>query len=160
LAEDVLALSDLESDRKVPAERISVLDTVESTIRSIQAEAQASQVHVFLGEAENVYISGQRLALERALLNLLQNGVKYNRPGGEVRIDIRYVDGAVRISVCDTGIGISSTELSRIFERFYRVDKARSRLTGGTGLGLSIVKNATERMGGLVTVESKLGMGS
>ncbi|MEI9975703.1 MAG: ATP-binding protein [Ignavibacteriota bacterium] len=94
------------------------------------------------------------------MANLLLNAINYNRGGGEVRIDIRRVENMVRISVTDDGIGISPLEIPRIFERFYRVDKARSRQTGGTGLGLSIVRNTVERAGGSVTVESQLGKGS
>jgi two-component system, OmpR family, phosphate regulon sensor histidine kinase PhoR len=87
--------------------------------------------------------------------------VKFNRPGGEVSVEsCRTADGHARIAIADTGIGIPSEDLSRIFERFYRVDKARSREVGGTGLGLSIVKHIVERMNGSVEVESKLGKGS
>jgi signal transduction histidine kinase len=113
-----------------------------------------------LGAAEDVCILGPKARLERALANLLLNGINYNYPGGEVRVDVKRVDSTVRISVSDDGIGIASADIPRIFERFYRVDKARSRQTGGTGLGLSIVRNTVERAGGTVTVESELGKGS
>ena len=106
------------------------------------------------------YVSGQKARLERAIANLLLNGINYNYPGGEVRIDVRRDEGTVRISVTDDGIGIAPEDIARIFERFYRVDKARSRQTGGTGLGLSIVRNTVERAGGSVTVESEPGKGS
>jgi len=109
---------------------------------------------------EGLYISGQRYRLEHALINLLANAVKFNRPGGAVRLEASQSDGRVTITVRDTGIGIPSDELPRIFERFYCVDKARSRETGGTGLGLSIVKHIAEKMGGSVSVESQLGKGS
>jgi two-component system phosphate regulon sensor histidine kinase PhoR len=94
------------------------------------------------------------------LVNLLDNGVKFNRPEGEVRVESHHSNGHVTIVVEDTGIGIPSEHLNRIFERFYRVDKARSREAGGTGLGLSIVKHIVERMSGTVSVESNLGRGS
>ena len=94
-------------------------------------------------------------------MNLLDNAIKFNRPGGEVRIDAGLTaDGKVRIAIVDNGIGIPLEERPRIFERFYRVDKARSRDVGGTGLGLSIVKHIVERMGGTVGVRSHLGKGS
>jgi len=93
-------------------------------------------------------------------VNLLDNAVKFNKPGGEVRIDAVPRDGRIVISIADTGAGIPSSDVSRIFERFYRVDRARSREVGGTGLGLSIVKHVVERMDGTITVESKLGEGS
>jgi signal transduction histidine kinase len=99
--------------------------------------------------------------MEQVLVNLLDNAVKFNRPGGEVWVESEKTgDGRLRISVADNGIGIPSDDLPRIFERFYRVDKARSREVGGTGLGLSIVKHAVERMGGKIAVESQLGKGS
>jgi signal transduction histidine kinase len=86
--------------------------------------------------------------------------VKFNRPSGEVQIEMRSKNGRVNILIGDTGIGIPSEDLPRVFERFYRVDKARSRALGGTGLGLSIVKHAVEQMGGTIKVDSRLGEGS
>ncbi len=94
-------------------------------------------------------------------MNLLDNAVKFNRPEGEVRVEVkRTADDQVSVTVADNGIGIPSADLPRLFERFYRVDKARSREMGGTGLGLSIVKHIVERMRGRVSVESQLGKGS
>ena len=161
LASDLLMLSEIEAERSpIPAERLSAVELAQDAIQVVERQAEERQIHVFLGEAENVCVMGQKARLERALTNLLLNGINYNHPGGEVRVDIRCVDSTVRISVTDNGIGISPQELPRIFERFYRVDKARSRQTGGTGLGLSIVRNTAERTGGSVTVESQLGKGS
>jgi two-component system phosphate regulon sensor histidine kinase PhoR len=110
---------------------------------------------------EDVCVVGSKIRLEQALVNLLDNAIKFNRPSGEVRIEAKGIaEGLVSITVADTGIGIASEDLSRIFERFYRVDKAHSRAVGGTGLGLSIVKHVVERMGGKITVSSELGKGS
>ncbi len=118
-------------------------------------------VRLIRGQVEEASVSGSKIRLEQALVNLLDNAIKFNRPFGEVRIDItRVPERRVCIMVADTGIGIPSGVLSRIFERFYRVDKARSRSVGGTGLGLSIVKHVLERMNGRITVESELGKGS
>jgi signal transduction histidine kinase len=95
------------------------------------------------------------------IVNLLDNAVKFNRPEGQVCVECGpEPNGQVRLSISDTGIGIPSEDLKRIFERFYRVDKARSRPVGGTGLGLPIVKKVVEQMGGTVSVESQLGRGS
>jgi two-component system phosphate regulon sensor histidine kinase PhoR len=94
------------------------------------------------------------------LSNLLDNALKYSEAEAEVEILVRGADGRVCIQVRDTGIGIPNDDLARIFERFYRVDKARSRALGGTGLGLSIVKHLVQRMDGSVRVESALGAGS
>ena len=95
-----------------------------------------------------------------AISNLIDNAIMYNKPGGEIRITGRCENGTFRLDISDTGEGIAAEELPRIFERFYRVDKARSRESGGTGLGLSIVKHAIESQGGTVSVTSKLGSGS
>jgi two-component system phosphate regulon sensor histidine kinase PhoR len=117
-------------------------------------------VDVFSGAIEDVHVMGQRFRLEHALVNLLNNAIRFNRSGGEVRLEAVLVGDQVRIRVSDTGIGIPFQDLPRIFERFYCVDKARSRETGGTGLGLAIVKHVAEKMGGTVGVESTLGKGS
>ena len=104
---------------------------------------------------------GYRFRLEQLMVNLLDNAVKFNKTDGEVVVECaKLADGNVRISVSDTGVGIPSEDLKRIFERFYRVDKARSRPAGGTGLGLPIVKQVVEQMGGVLTVESVLGRGA
>jgi two-component system phosphate regulon sensor histidine kinase PhoR len=101
-----------------------------------------------------------QLRLEQVFVNLLDNAVKFNRPQGEVRVEVQSADRNACVTIADTGIGIPSEDLPRIFERFYRVDKGRSRDMGGTGLGLSIVKHAVEQMGGTVTVVSRLGEGT
>ena len=103
---------------------------------------------------------GSRFRLEQALVNLLANAVKFNRADGTVRVETRRNGTKIGILVSDTGVGIPSRDLPRIFERFYRVDKARSRQVGGTGLGLSIVKHIVERMDGGISATSQLGKGS
>jgi len=161
LASDLLMLSEIEAERApVAVEKLAAVELAQSALQMVETQARERHVHVFLGASENVFISGQKARLERALANLLLNGINYNYPGGEVRIDIRRAAGNVRISVTDDGIGIAPQDIPRIFERFYRVDKARSRQTGGTGLGLSIVRNTVERVGGSVTVESAPEKGS
>ena len=92
--------------------------------------------------------------------NLVDNAIRYSRPGGRVEIAVGSRDGEVVLTVHDTGMGIPSRDLPRVFERFYRVDRARSRETGGTGLGLSIVKHVVENHGGTVGVSSELGQGT
>jgi len=162
ISSDLLSLSELESgvDRE-EAEMVSLRGVLDSVLQTVDAEAQARQVHLVRGPLEDLYVSGSRLRLEQALLNLVANAVKFNRAGGEVRVGIETKPAQrVAITVADTGVGIPSQDVPRIFERFYRVDKARSRQVGGTGLGLSIVKHAVERMNGTVNVESQLGKGS
>ena len=161
LASDLLMLSEIEAER-IPdaAERISAVEVAEEALHAVAAQANERHVLAYLNAADDVYIAGQKGRLQRAISNLVLNAINYNRLGGEVRIDVERVNGTARISVTDNGIGIASQDIARIFERFYRVDKARSRQTGGTGLGLSIVRNTVERMGGTVTVTSQLGEGS
>lgn len=161
MASDLLALSELESERQPPpAEKLSVREAVATALRAVESEAVARQVDVFAGTVEDVHILGQRFRLEHALINLLHNAIRFNHRRGEARVDAVEAGGRVKITVSDTGIGIPYQDLPRIFERFYCVDKARSRETGGTGLGLAIVKHMSERMGGSVSVESRLGKGS
>ncbi len=162
IASDLLTLSELESGkRQAEPETVDVSSAVQAALRTVESEARLRNVRVIFDKQAAAEVRGDRTRLEQALINLLDNAVKFNRPGGEVRVDTSVVEsGAVRIVVADTGIGIPSEDQSRIFERFYRVDKARSREMGGTGLGLSIVKHVVERLGGSVTVESQLGKGS
>jgi two-component system phosphate regulon sensor histidine kinase PhoR len=162
IASDLLTLSELESTDASPSlEKISVRQALDTAWRSVESEARLREVGVHRGDLPDEHVTGHRMRLEQALVNLLDNAVKFNRPGGEVWIEAqRTSDRKVRIAVADNGIGIPSDDLPRIFERFYRVDKARSREAGGTGLGLSIVKHAIEGMGGSVSVESELGKGS
>jgi signal transduction histidine kinase len=110
--------------------------------------------------ATDLAVSGDRSQLVSAVTNLLDNAVKYSERGESVDVDASAADGVICISVRDHGIGIPSRDLERIFERFYRVDRARSRATGGTGLGLSIVRHVAQAHGGDVTVESIEGEGS
>jgi len=138
-----------------------VRGVVDGAVATVASEARARDVEIVRDDLDDLYVDGSRLRLEQALLNLLANAIKFNRPGGEVRVRASLnAAGQVAITIADTGVGIPSEDVPRIFERFYRVDKARSRQVGGTGLGLSIVKHIVERMKGAVRVESQLGRGS
>lgn len=163
IATDLLVLSELDSNAAPPAppERVSVLEVIDSAMHTVERAAAAKAVHLNRQNCQECTVEGYRFRLEQAMVNLLDNAVKFNRSGGEVTIECGQLsDSEVRISVADTGTGIPSQDLNRIFERFYRVDKARSRPAGGTGLGLPIVKNVIERMGGTIEVQSQLGRGS
>src|SRR6202035_2680513 len=161
-AADLLVLSELESgtDPSEP-EVVSVRAVLDAALTTVEAEARARDVRVVRENIQDLHAAGSRLRLEQALLNLLANAIKFNRPGGEVRVSVEsQKDGRIAILVSDSGVGIPSQDLPRIFERFYRVDKARSRQVGGTGLGLSIVKHIVERMNGHISATSQLGKGS
>jgi two-component system phosphate regulon sensor histidine kinase PhoR len=161
IAADLLVLSELESGADQESETVSVCGVLESGLLTVDAEARERGVRLIREEVQDLYVSGSRLRLEQAFLNLLANAIKFNRPDGEVRVRVaQNDDGRVAVVIADTGVGIPSQDLPRIFERFYRVDKARSRQVGGTGLGLSIMKHVIERMNGTVTVESQVGKGT
>ena len=162
IASDLLTLSDLESGRTdSEGGAIAVDDAVNTAYNTVEAEAKIRGVRLSRGNPTGLKVNGHALRLEQALVNLLDNAVKFNRQGGEARIEGGMTaDGQVFVAVSDNGSGIPSDDVPRIFERFYRVDKARSRAVGGTGLGLSIVKHVVERMGGTIKVESRLGRGS
>lgn len=161
IASDLLVLSDLDVNQApLELQRVRVADVLESTANTVAVAAAERNVHLRFQNCPDCYVLGLRFRLEQALINLVDNAVKFNREHGEVVVNCECVGGEVRITVSDTGIGIPNSELKRIFERFYRVDKARSRPVGGTGLGLPIVKEVIERMGGSVSVESVLGRGS
>ncbi|MCX6619010.1 MAG: ATP-binding protein [Acidobacteria bacterium] len=162
IASDLLTLAELDADQPAPGpEPVSVRAAIEAALRTVEAEAALRGVELCPAILEEAVVLGNKTRLEQALVNLLDNAIKFNRPGGQARIESGPADGGqVRIAVADTGIGIPPAHLPRIFERFYRVDKARSRDVGGTGLGLSIVKHVVERMNGTVTAQSEPGKGS
>ena len=162
IAADLLTLSELEAGRPEPEPGpIPVKDAVCGAIHAVEPAARLRGLALHADPIPDVFILGYGIRFEQALLNLLDNAVKFNRENGEVRVDVHAgQDGQIDISIADTGLGIPAEDLSRIFERFYRVDKARSRQVGGTGLGLSIVKHAIEQMNGTIVVESQVGVGS
>ncbi|MFL6416181.1 MAG: sensor histidine kinase [Bryobacteraceae bacterium] len=163
IASDLLVLSELDSETgpAAPASPISILSVFESAANSIRSAAEAKDIRIDGSACEDHRVLGLRFRLEQVLVNLLDNAIKFNRPGGEVKVECKLTaQDAVQICVSDTGMGIPSGDTKKIFERFYRVDKARSRPSGGTGLGLPIVKEIVGRMGGTIAVESQLGRGS
>jgi len=163
LVADLLALSRVEARDEQELElrrmdlRIVVMDSVRRAM--VAAEEKNIQLHSQLPEDE-VNVEGEEEALRQVVDNLLDNAIKYTQGGGGVSLSIEVEEEWAILLVKDSGIGIEAEHLERIFERFYRVDKARSREVGGTGLGLSIVKHFTARMGGVVGVESEPGVGT
>jgi two-component system phosphate regulon sensor histidine kinase PhoR len=162
IAADLLTLSDLEAGRPEPEPTaIRVSDAVLGALHAVEPGARLRNITLHAGPMPDVFILGYGIRFEQALLNLLDNAVKFNREGGEVGVDVeRRPEGRIEVTIWDTGVGIPALDRSRVFERFYRVDKARSRQVGGTGLGLSIVKHAIEQMNGTITIESTVGKGS
>jgi len=160
IVQDLLILSSLESAKPPAAEPISLQQSIQSALRTVEPMAKTRGINLVCASFPDLEVLGYEIRLEQVWVNLLDNAIKFNRPDGEVRVDVVRDPERALVRVCDTGSGIPSRDLPRIFERFYRVDKARSRATGGTGLGLAIVKHAVEQMGGSVSVESHLGQGS
>jgi two-component system sensor histidine kinase SenX3 len=164
LITDLLDLTRLESQERVenpvPVDVRSVLMTVLARMRRVARKKNITLQWKRFGRAAQYTVQGDETQLASMFTNLVDNAVKYTLPGGRVEVTGGCEDSEIVIRVSDTGIGIAEGKLPRIFERFYRVDKARSRETGGTGLGLSIVKHIAENHGGRVTVKSTLGEGS
>lgn len=161
LIQDVIDLSRLQSDD--PMNRAELIETdqlINRAIEEVRTLAGGLGVEIIRGEPEDSVILGDRGQLLTALRNLLTNAISYSGENTRVSVTSREIDGIVEISVKDAGIGIPSHDLDRIFERFYRVDPARSRGTGGTGLGLAIVKHVCQNHGGEVVVWSEMGTGS
>lgn len=162
LIDDLLEISKLES-RRGPGDfqPIKIVRLIRRAADLVADKARIKKINLALTCLdEELLISGIEEHVFRALLNLLDNAVKYTEPGGNITIDCTKEPGQISLSVSDTGIGISKEHLPRLFERFYRVDKARSRDLGGTGLGLSIVKHVMNLHNGSVDVESEEGKGS
>ncbi len=162
LTEDLLELSRIEAgELKLEFQPVSVRQLVESCAETVGMKAEAKQLTVELVVPEGLpAVRGDANRLQEVLQNLLDNAVQYTRPGGRVAASAAVANGQITITVSDTGIGIPQAEQSRIFERFYRVDAARSREAGGTGLGLSIARHIVEAHGGRIWVESAVGEGS
>jgi two-component system, OmpR family, phosphate regulon sensor histidine kinase PhoR len=158
IVRDLLDLSRLETDR-TDFEPVR-LDTLASAEIERIGERLREAGLVVEVDALPTDTRGASEDLSLMISNLLDNAMRYTRPGGRIRVEVAPQNGDARLTVSDTGIGIPSRDLPRVFERFYRVDRARSRDTGGTGLGLAIVKHVAERHGGRVEARSELGRGS
>lgn len=161
LVGDLIDLSRLQgTDPLKDAQPISVDAVVLEAVDAVRQLAQNSQIDVVVGGTPGLMVMGMETQLVTALRNLLTNAINYSPRGTRVAVATRLTAGVVEIAVTDQGMGIPESELQRVFERFYRVDQARSRVTGGTGLGLAIVKHVAENHGGEVGVWSILGEGS
>ena len=163
IIEDLLSLSRLEQTEQIAGlvRQDTVLSRViERAVRGCEVKAEAREVMVATDCDPNLRFSANASLIEQAIVNLLDNAINYSKAGGAVRIAAARQDDAITICVADEGVGIPQEHLPRLFERFYRVDKARSREGGGTGLGLAIVKHIAQAHGGQVTVTSRIGKGS
>jgi two-component system, OmpR family, sensor histidine kinase SenX3 len=161
LVQELIELSRLQGADPLPAPAIvSVDDMIAEAVDRARLAAESAGIAVVSGGERRLTVRGSEPQLVTALVNLVDNAIAYSPSGTRVAIGARNHAGWVEVSVCDQGIGIAERDLERVFERFYRVDPARSRVTGGTGLGLAIVKHIATNHGGEVTVWSAEGAGS
>ena len=161
LVREIINLSKLQdSDPMEAAQEVEISDVIKEAIDQCEAPAQVRKIKINTDEVEESTVFGKREQLVMAVHNLVENAINYSPEGTAVTVSTKKNENIIEILVKDQGLGISEENLERIFERFYRVDPARSRATGGTGLGLSIVKHVVGNHGGEVKVWSALGVGS
>lgn len=161
LVSDLLELSKLEgSERDIQPGRVVLADVIDRGVRQLRPEAEKRQIGLTAQPCGDLTVWGNEDKLLQVVLNLISNAIYYTGEGGQVRLWYDVLIDRVKVHVTDTGIGIPAEHLQRVFERFYRVDRDRSRASGGTGLGLAIVKHIIGAHGGEVGVTSTAGQGS
>ena len=160
MTQKLLSLTRIESQEDSDCEIVYLTPTVDRVIRMLTGIAEENKITMHKRVVQDCPILIIEDDLYQIVFNLVENGIKYNVPGGELFVTLDRQDDNAVISVRDTGVGIPAESVGHVFERFYRVDKARSRKSGGSGLGLSIVRNMVERNGGRIDVESVVGEGS
>ena len=159
LVEDIIHLSLLDESPQIAMEALDLYQLAQESLESLSGKASQKQIALHL-KGEEAQIQGNRALLSSVIYNLCDNAITYNQPKGDVFVTIRQTEKNTILEVRDTGIGIPKDEGERIFERFYRVDKSRSKKVGGTGLGLSIVKHALKCHGASIQVDSQIGKGT
>lgn len=160
LINDILILSSLEQHREGKTENINVNEVVEEVYELMKHTADTKEIEIDLSTSQLPNITGDRDKLKQAIINLVDNAIKYSEARAQISMVTRLEENKCVIIVEDTGVGMSKEHLNRIFERFYRIDKARSRAQGGTGLGLAIVKHIVLNFRGTIDVESEIGKGT
>ena len=160
ITEDLLRLTRLDSGVLDPPARVDVLPVLEQVMRMMSLVAQERRVDLTYEAAGACTVMATREEIHQVIYNLTDNAVKYSGAGGAVQVSLRKEGEWVVLEVADNGPGIPETDIDRVFERFYRVDKARSRSAGGTGLGLSIVRDTVEKRGGAVDAANRPGGGA
>lgn len=159
LVEDIIKLSHLDESEELAMEPVNLYQISEEILESLSAKANERHINLHL-LGEPAYITGNHALIHSLIYNLCDNAIIYNRDKGDVTVGITSNEDKIVLTVQDTGVGIAKDEQERIFERFYRVDKSRSKKLGGTGLGLSIVKHAVNQHHADIKVESQLGLGT
>ena len=160
LIEDLLVLSDIESKKETAECAFNVKDAINSTVETLDPIAADKNITILTELEEKIYITGSVDRFCQMMMNLIENAIKYSDDGGRIWIKAYEDDDEITVLVRDEGIGIAPEHHERLFERFYRVDKSRSKKAGGTGLGLSIVKHIAALFGADLKVESRIGEGT
>lgn len=160
IANDILSLAQAERGEELAQETFDLAESISMIVGNFQPIAEAKAIQIASKVDSSITITSHRPWVEQILINLIDNAIKYSEENGQVAVNCRREAEMVVISIKDTGYGIAPEEQERIFERFYRVDKARSRHSGGTGLGLSIVRHMVTSLSGEIWVDSQLGKGS
>ncbi|MCQ2008649.1 ATP-binding protein [Sporolactobacillus sp. STSJ-5] len=161
LITDLLELSKIEREHfKLQMSQVSLSNVLDSVLFMLKEKADAKDIHLRHEQGDEGIIMGDSFRIREIMINLISNAISYTPENGDVSVSIHERDQETDFIVADTGMGIEKDQIPRIFERFYRVDKARSRDSGGTGLGLAIVKHLVEAHGGQIHVDSELGKGS
>ncbi len=161
LIADILELSMIESGNvSIETKPVRIFNLVEEVFTALSSKAAAREITLINKVSEDIKVSADPIRLEQMLTNLIDNGIKFNRPAGSVTVSVDQTAERTSISITDTGEGILPDHLSRVFERFYRADRGRTREVGGTGLGLAIVKHLARLHGGEVSVSSALSRGT
>jgi len=160
LINDIIRLSELDStEEEILSERLNLYQMAATCVEMLEPNADKHHVSIHLSGTE-CFVTGNRMMIEEVLYNLCDNAIRYNNENGSVEVGVYQEEENVVLSVKDTGIGISKEHQERIFERFYRVDKSRSKSTGGTGLGLAIVKHIVAKHEAEIRVDSEIGKGT
>ncbi|MBO8436377.1 MAG: histidine kinase [Spirochaetes bacterium] len=160
LVHDIIRLSKLDEGGEHEEERVSISEIASDVISRLRKRAETMSVKLELKTEDPGFINGSGLLVDELLTNLVDNAIKYNKKGGTASVFVSRDDSEIVLSVRDNGIGIPDEDKDRVFERFYRVDKSRSRASGGTGLGLSIVRHSVITLNGTIALQSKLGEGT
>ncbi len=161
LIEDILLLSSIENKNNLVTENVLLYDVFKEIYEMVSYIANSKKIDLYYNfEDKEIVVQAYTDYLKQLLLNLIDNAIKYTPEGGKVTINQFTLNDDIVIEVIDNGVGIPKEDQSKIFQRFYRVDKARSRSVGGTGLGLAITKHIAHSLKGSISVESKLGEGS
>ena len=161
IVEQLLEMTRLEAGEKLADfKRFDLAEMTRTAVDQMRLLADEKQVRLSFAGTENLHVLGDPIRLRQVVVNLVDNAIKYTSPGGSISVSSVHTEERAILEVADTGIGIPADALPHVFERFYRVDGARSRQLGGTGLGLAIVKSICTAFGGDVTVQSAAGSGT